>query len=136
MTRTDEENQKRAKAGRWQKSVFALAALLMMSSASFADLKAPEVQDPIYDTLTTLQESTEISVPKASLGSAPEKDGEASLNSSDRPHGFGLRVIKTAETQLGTPYRAGAETPGRGFDCSGLVWWVYQQQGLILMPNF
>jgi hypothetical protein len=89
MTRTDEENQKRAKAGRWQKSVFALAALLMMSSASFADLKAPEVQDPIYDTLTTLQESTEISVPKASLGSAPEKDGEASLNSSDRPHGFG-----------------------------------------------
>ena len=67
MTRTDEENQKRAKAGRWQKSVFALAALLMMSSASFADLKAPEVQDPIYDTLTTLQESTEISVPKASL---------------------------------------------------------------------
>ena len=113
MTRTDEENQKRAKAGRWQKSVFALAALLMMSSASFADLKAPEVQDPIYDTLTTLQESTEISVPKASLGSAPEKDGEASLNSSDRPHGFGLRVIKTAETQLGTPYRAGAETPGR-----------------------
>lgn len=132
MTRTDEGNQKKAKAGRWQKSVFALAALLMMSSASFADLQAPEVQDPIYDTLTTLQESTEISVPKASLGSAPEKDGEASLNSSDRPHGFGLRVIKTAETQLGTPYRAGAETPGRGFDCSGLVWWVYQQQGITL----
>ena len=57
MTRTDEENQKRAKAGRWQKSVFALAALLMMSSASFADLKAPEVQDPIYDSCSVVSVS-------------------------------------------------------------------------------
>ncbi|OOC56618.1 MULTISPECIES: C40 family peptidase [Nocardiopsis] len=39
------------------------------------------------------------------------------------------RAIDAAESQKGTPYVWGGESP-RGFDCSGLVQWAYQQAGV------
>lgn len=38
-------------------------------------------------------------------------------------------IVRTATKQIGRPYRYGGEDPKRGFDCSGLVWWSYQQNG-------
>ncbi|MEG2005781.1 MAG: C40 family peptidase [Bilophila sp.] len=39
------------------------------------------------------------------------------------------RVVKTAQSQIGTRYRSGGTTPS-GFDCSGLIWWAYRQNGV------
>lgn len=39
-------------------------------------------------------------------------------------------VVAAAESQLGVPYVWGGETPGRGFDCSGLMQWSYAQAGI------
>ena len=39
------------------------------------------------------------------------------------------RVVATALTLQGTPYRNGGSDPSRGFDCSGLVQWVFAQHG-------
>ena len=33
-------------------------------------------------------------------------------------------IVAIARAQIGTPYRLGGTTPGRGFDCSGLVRYV------------
>ncbi len=41
-------------------------------------------------------------------------------------------AIQAAESQLGVPYVWGGETPGVGFDCSGLVQWSYAQAGISL----
>lgn len=38
---------------------------------------------------------------------------------------LGIRVANLAQDQVGRPYRWGGETPGEGFDCSGLVYWSY-----------
>jgi cell wall-associated NlpC family hydrolase len=38
---------------------------------------------------------------------------------------LGLRVATLAREQIGRPYRWGGESPGEGFDCSGLVLWSY-----------
>lgn len=38
-------------------------------------------------------------------------------------------AIAAAKSQLGVPYRWGASSPGRGFDCSGLVMYAYAQAG-------
>jgi cell wall-associated NlpC family hydrolase len=47
------------------------------------------------------------------------------------PAGVG-GAIQAAETQIGVPYVWGGETPGVGFDCSGLVQWAFAQAGISL----
>jgi cell wall-associated NlpC family hydrolase len=44
--------------------------------------------------------------------------------------GNGDAVVAAAMTQLGVPYVWGAESPARGFDCSGLVQWAFAQIGV------
>jgi LysM repeat protein len=42
------------------------------------------------------------------------------------------RILKTAFSQIGNPYRYGGSSPETGFDCSGFVGWVYNQFGVSL----
>lgn len=41
-------------------------------------------------------------------------------------------LVRTARSALGVPYRNGGRTPTEGFDCSGFVWWTFQQHGVNL----
>jgi hypothetical protein len=73
----------------------------------------------------------------ASLGFVPDPgrpefvaDEPAKPIPGARP-GLGQRALDLAMTQLGAPYQWGGEAPG-GFDCSGFVFWVYQQLGITL----
>jgi cell wall-associated NlpC family hydrolase len=42
----------------------------------------------------------------------------------------GLKAVSAAEREIGVPYVWGGETPGVGFDCSGLVQWAWAQAGI------
>jgi cell wall-associated NlpC family hydrolase len=45
------------------------------------------------------------------------------------------RLLSTAESQMGTPYRYAGKKPG-GFDCSGFVMYCYQHSlGITLSPS-
>jgi cell wall-associated NlpC family hydrolase len=41
----------------------------------------------------------------------------------------GEKVVSIAAKYLGTPYRYGGESPRKGFDCSGLVFYSFEQLG-------
>ena len=41
-------------------------------------------------------------------------------------------VVSYAESQIGTPYVYGGDTPQSGFDCSGLVVWAYGLAGVVV----
>jgi cell wall-associated NlpC family hydrolase len=45
---------------------------------------------------------------------------------------FGLQVVHYARHLLGVPYRYGGTSPRTGFDCSGLVRYVYEHFGISL----
>jgi len=45
--------------------------------------------------------------------------------------GLTARVVSAALSEVGTPYVYGGAAPG-GFDCSGLVQWIYKQVGISL----
>jgi cell wall-associated NlpC family hydrolase len=47
----------------------------------------------------------------------------------------GAGAVQAAESQLGVPYVWGGETPGVGFDCSGLTAWAWGQVGVSL-PHY
>jgi cell wall-associated NlpC family hydrolase len=42
----------------------------------------------------------------------------------------GEKVVSIAAGMIGTPYRYGGESPKRGFDCSGLVFYSFERMGL------
>jgi len=44
----------------------------------------------------------------------------------------GLAALHYAEGQIGVPYVWGGETPGVGFDCSGLVQWAWAKAGITI----
>jgi cell wall-associated NlpC family hydrolase len=46
--------------------------------------------------------------------------------------GVQAAVVSYAESQIGTPYVYGGDTPETGFDCSGLVVWAYGLAGVVV----
>ena len=60
------------------------------------------------------------------LAACGSDSGLRKAESNDSP---GHRAALAALQQVGVPYRYGGQSP-RGFDCSGLVHYAYQQAGL------
>lgn len=44
----------------------------------------------------------------------------------------GSSIVSTARSLLGIPYRWGGRSPQTGFDCSGFIWYVFNQYGINL----
>ncbi|UTW08530.1 C40 family peptidase [Pseudomonas benzenivorans] len=51
------------------------------------------------------------------------------------PHGSSEDVLFRALGLVGTPYRYGGNTPEGGFDCSGLIGYVYRDAAGIQLPR-
>ena len=76
------------------------------------------------DTNTTGNKSVEFSVLDAA--------GNKSVASfSVKVYTPGTKILETAYTKLGSPYKWGATGPN-SFDCSGFTSWVYRQHGISL----
>jgi len=67
----------------------------------------------------------------------PEADTEPAaatapvVNATDRASSVAMQAL----AHLGTPYRAGGLSPRTGFDCSGLVAYVYRQGAGLALPR-
>lgn len=47
----------------------------------------------------------------------------------------GRKVVSEAYRYLGKPYKYGEETPRKGFDCSGLCYFVYEKEANYRLPR-
>jgi len=73
-------------------------------------------------------------VPRPFPGAAlpPTSAGIPDPPGGPKPDSSPTTVVATALTLRGTQYRNGGSEPSRGFDCSGLVQWVFAQHGTAL----
>ena len=66
----------------------------------------------------------------AGCGGAPAMKPQATnVQATVRPVAPRAQAAALAEVLVGAPYRYGGSAPD-GFDCSGLVWYVYQSVGI------
>ncbi|MBU2552282.1 MAG: C40 family peptidase [Proteobacteria bacterium] len=63
---------------------------------------------------------------------APSEAPAPAPASVAEPSVLGRKIAQTATSYVGTPYRYGGEDPGRGFDCSGLAFYIFGRYGYSL----
>ena len=119
----------------------ALAALLGLASLPLAAAppqatpadRAPPPRTALaarLDALAAAPAIASVSAPAATVASPEATEPQpASLN--ERIQG----ILANAVTLLGTPYRWGGATPQSGFDCSGLVGYVFRTTLGIELPR-
>ncbi|HYA67584.1 MAG TPA: C40 family peptidase, partial [Acidimicrobiales bacterium] len=73
-----------------------------------------------------------LSASSSSAGSSAGGGGPGRVLPALPPAGGAAAAVAAAESQIGVPYVWGGESPGHGFDCSGLVQWAWRQAGVDL----
>jgi cell wall-associated NlpC family hydrolase len=64
-----------------------------------------------------------------SRGGSPRDYARYAMNNGADTSEFGQRMASQALSYRGMPYIRGAQSPSRGFDCSGLIYYLLRQRG-------
>ena len=119
-----QQQEQQAAAAAAQASQAKLAAAQQQAAAQAA--AAQSAPAPASSSSSSSAANSSASASSSSSGSS------ASANPPPPSAPGGAGAVQAAESQLGVPYVWGGESPGVGFDCSGLVQWAWAQAGVDL----
>ena len=113
------------------------AQAVASAQAAYDEAQTVETQEQASLDQVDAQISSLVDQQQAATQATDNAASEHFVQTSPPPvgGGAGTVAVAAAETQLGVPYVWGAETPGVGFDCSGLVAWAWRQAGVTL-PHY
>lgn len=117
--------------------VFLAMALASCAAPAMASNPTDSAFDPMSQSTVAVQAPLEAVAPVdlASPDNAPLAAQIAALQQAQSAPSTSSRVktvLQRAFALLGTPYRWGGTSPERGFDCSGLVGYVFRTIGIEL----
>jgi cell wall-associated NlpC family hydrolase len=124
-----EQSQLQAARDQAQAALAQAAAAQQSAQATVADQES--VLSHLKGQIATLVASQQAAQQAASHTAFVARLNGATLPNLPAAGGAGT-AIAAAQSQLGVPYRWGGESPGGGFDCSGLVQWAWRQAGVSL----
>ena len=104
----------------------AAAAAAKRAAAAAAAAAAARAAQVVNELGGTTQAATQ------AANDASSSAGGPSVGFSGTSSAAGLAAAHAAESQLGVPYVWGGESPGVGFDCSGLTQWSWGQVGVAI----
>ena len=76
---------------------------------------------------STLRVPAQPGGPRDNVAAVTPEDVEASSGANSSS---GTKIVRIAAGLIGAPYRYGGESPKRGFDCSGLVFYSFERMGV------
>jgi cell wall-associated NlpC family hydrolase len=100
-------------------AVFAAAAVVLAGSAERADAQG-----------SLDQEAREVQAALTGVVREIAREDAARLAAAQRTRLLRDSIVTMARSQIGKRYRYGGATPGRGFDCSGLIQYIATHLGL------
>ncbi len=109
-------------------AVYAAARLLCANGAS----GAADLADAVYAYNHSASYVAQVLALAQSFAGSGGSSGGSVGSSPGVPADAGAIAVEWALSQIGTPYVWGGETPGVGFDCSGLVQAAYRAAGVSL----
>ncbi|WP_425473063.1 C40 family peptidase [Vulcaniibacterium gelatinicum] len=122
-----------------------LFASLVLAAAAQPALAAPDAVVEAPAATTTPATTTALATPATDPSPLPERKGlfggglaglfAAVPDEASDLNGRIQGILSQAMTLLGTPYRWGGTSPERGFDCSGLVGYVFRTALGIELPR-
>ncbi len=115
-----------AEARREAAAAAAAAAAAQQAAAQAAAAKAAAAAQ-LAAQLGTQKATT---AANQAAGSANPSQTASHVGQSGTPSSQGRAAVAAAESQIGVPYVWGGESPGKGFDCSGLTQWAWAQAGV------
>lgn len=113
-----------AKAQREAAAAAAAAKAAQEARAAAAAAAAQRAANVINELGGTSKAAT------TSANHASSSAGGPTVGYSGTSTAEGRAAVHAAQSQLGVPYVWGGETPGVGFDCSGLTQWSWRQAGV------
>ena len=89
----------------------------------------PPPRQPLTNKISIARETNQPSLIKKTSLSTPSNAAAANNYAANQYSIFGQRLQSEMNLRLGIPYRYGS-TSGASYDCSGLVWSVFQAAGI------
>ncbi len=115
-----------AKAKKEAAAAAAAAAARRAAAAQAAAAAAARAAQLVNELGGTTQVAAQAANDAAAAAGGP------SVGFSGTSTAAGRAAVQAAESQLGVPYVWGGESPGVGFDCSGLTQWSWAQAGVAI----